>query len=173
MPDEFTQAGSMGSVRAFLEAGLQTSSEAVIANDREGRVISRNPGATRMFGFNAAAAVDRAPDPFTAERLGSRHWRDFHRALAAGRSRHREGELLSVPAVANGGHRISVEFVITRRRDDAGAVIGMVAVTRDVTKRFEEQKLLRRKLAELEAARIANRSSDFRDVKPFTKRVRQ
>ena len=156
MPDEIEQTGSMDSVRPVLEAILQTSSEAIVATDRDGRVTFWNPGATRLFGFNAAEAVDGSLDLIIPETLRSRHWQGFHKAVAAGRSRYGEGELLSVPAMTKSGDRISVEFTITMLRDDTRAVIGMVAVMRDVTKRFEEQRFLRRKLAELEAARIAN-----------------
>ncbi len=156
MPDEIEQTGSADSVRPVLEAILQTSSEAIVATDRDGRVTFWNPGATRLFGFNAEEAVDRPLDLIIPETLRSRHWQGFHKAVAAERSRYGEGELLSVPAMTKSGDRISVEYTITMLRDDTRAVIGMVAVMRDVTKRFEGQRFLRRKLAELEAARIAN-----------------
>ncbi len=130
--------------------------EAIVATDRDGRVTLWNPGATRMSGFNAAEAVDRPLDLIIPGTLRSRHWQGFHKAVPAGRSRYSEGELLSVPAVTKSGDWISIEFTITMLRDDAGAVVGMVAVMRDVTKRFEEQRLLRRKLAELEAVRTTN-----------------
>ncbi len=156
MPEGTEQTGSGESDRPILKAILQGSSEAIIATDRDGRVTFWNPGATRLFGFDAAEAINGSLDLIIPERLRSRHWQGFHKSVAAGRSRYGEGELLSVPAMTKSGDGISVEFTITMLRDDAAAVIGMVAVMRDVTKRFEEQKLLRRKLAELEAARIAN-----------------
>jgi len=45
------------------------------------------------------------------------------------------------------GARISVEFTILLLRDGAQAVTGTVAVLRDVTKRFEEVRELKRRLA--------------------------
>ena len=68
--------------------------------------------------------------------------------MATGTSRYGHGDLLSVPALTKEGLRISVEFTNVMLRDGRGDVAGTVAVMRDVTKRFEEIRQLRRKLAE-------------------------
>ena len=44
--------------------------------------------------------------------------------------------------------RISLEFTIVPLRDETGQMIGMAAIMRDVTARFEEMRALRQKLAE-------------------------
>jgi PAS domain S-box-containing protein len=59
-----------------------------------------------------------------------------------------EGDLLSVPAVRQDGTTISIEFTIVPLKDAAGRMTGMAAIMRDVTKRFEEMRSLKRKLAE-------------------------
>jgi len=46
------------------------------------------------------------------------------------------------------GQRISIEFTILPFRDDAGRMVGIAAILRDVTARFEETRALRRQLAE-------------------------
>jgi PAS domain S-box-containing protein len=46
------------------------------------------------------------------------------------------------------GARISVEFTIVPLREGAGQLIGLAAIMRDVTKRFEETRLMKHKLAE-------------------------
>jgi len=66
--------------------------------------------------------------------------------MAGGQSRYSDGELLSVPAQRKDGSQLSVEFTITPIRPEAGVTIGLVALMRDVTARFEETKELRRKL---------------------------
>ena len=40
------------------------------------------------------------------------------------------------------------EFTVLPFRDDAGHIVGIAAILRDVTKRFEEMKALRQQLAE-------------------------
>ena len=59
----------------------------------------------------------------------------------------RERGSSSVPAVRKDGERISVEFTIVPLKDEIGRMVGMAALMRDVTKRFEEMKALRRQLA--------------------------
>jgi PAS domain S-box-containing protein len=67
--------------------------------------------------------------------------------MAGGHSRYGAGELLSVPALRRDGSRLSVEFTITSMRAASGETVGLVAVMRDVTARFEEMKALRAKAA--------------------------
>jgi PAS domain-containing protein len=72
--------------------------------------------------------------------------------MRSGQSRYGDGQLLSVPAVRKDGTRVSVEFTIVPFTDDAGQMIGIAAVMRDATARFEELRALRRQLAAHPAA---------------------
>ncbi|MCK1518217.1 PAS domain S-box protein [Bradyrhizobium sp. 190] len=133
------------------EALLNSASDAIIATDREGRITFWNPGAERIFGFTAADAVGQSLDLIIPENLRARHWSGFRHTMATGTSRYGHGDLLSVPGLTRDGARISVEFTIVLLRDGAQAVTGTVAVMRDVTKRFEEVRELRRRLAGADA----------------------
>jgi PAS domain S-box-containing protein len=53
-----------------------------------------------------------------------------------------------VPALRKDGATISVEFTIMPLHDEAGRLIALAALIRDVTKRFEETRALKRRLAE-------------------------
>ncbi|MBV9460296.1 MAG: PAS domain S-box protein [Bradyrhizobium sp.] len=125
---------------------LASSSDAIIATNREGHITFWNPGAERIFGFAANEAVGKSLDLIIPENLRARHWEGFHHVMKTGISRYGDGDLLSVPGLAKDGRRISVEFTIVMLRDETG-IAGTVAVMRDVTKRFEELRDLRRKLA--------------------------
>ena len=46
------------------------------------------------------------------------------------------------------GGGVSIEFTIVPLRDGAGELTGLAAIMRDVTKRFEETRALKQKLAE-------------------------
>jgi PAS domain S-box-containing protein len=133
---------------ALGEALLQSASDAIIATDREGRITFWNPGAERIFGFTAEEAAGQSLDIIIPENLRARHWEGFRRTMATGTSRYGHGDLLSVPALTKDARRISVEFTIGLLHDDRQEVAGTVAVMRDVTKRFEEVRELRRRLAE-------------------------
>ena len=67
--------------------------------------------------------------------------------MRTGQSRYGDGQILSVPAVRKDGTRVSVEFTIVPFSDDAGRMIGIAAIMRDATARFEELRALRRQLA--------------------------
>jgi PAS domain S-box-containing protein len=134
------------------EALLASSSDAIIATDREGRIVFWNPGAERIFGFAAQEAVGQSLDLIIPENLRARHWEGFRHVMQTGTSRYGHGDLLSVPGMTKDGRRISVEFTIIMLQDGDG-VTGTVAVMRDVTKRFEEVRELKRKLAEASQSR--------------------
>jgi len=127
---------------------LDSASDAIVATDREGRIMFWNPGAERMFGFTAAETCGQSLDLIIPENLRARHWSGYRHTMATGTSRYGHGDLLSVPALTKDGRRISVEFTILMLRDGAQQVTGTIAVMRDVTKRFEEIRELKRRLAE-------------------------
>jgi PAS domain S-box-containing protein len=130
------------------EALLHSASDAIIATDREGNITFWNPGAERIFGFTAKEATGQSLDLIIPENLRGRHWSGFRHTMETGTSRYGHGDLLSVPGLTKEGARISVEFTILLLRDGTQAVNGTVAVMRDVTKRFEEVRELKRRLAE-------------------------
>src|SRR3954452_5198161 len=131
----------------LAEALLHSASDAVIATDRDGRITFWNPGAERIFGFSAAETIGQSLDLIIHDNLRTRHWAGYRHAMATGESRYGHGDLLSVPGLTKDGRRISVEFTIAMLRDELDRPGGTVAILRDVSKRFEEVRELRRKLA--------------------------
>ena len=67
--------------------------------------------------------------------------------METGTTRYGAGDLLAVPAIRKDGSRISTEFTIVPFRSETGAMVGIAAVMRDVTKRFEEMRALRKAAA--------------------------
>ena len=86
------------------------------------------------------------------EALRKRHWDGYDQTMRTGQTRYGDGQLLSVPALRKDGVRLSVEFTIVMLRDDRQEPTGTVAVMRDVTKRFEEVRELKRRLAQAGAS---------------------
>ena len=134
------------------DALLNSASDAIIATDREGLITFWNPGAERIFGFTGGEAVGQSLDLIIPENLRARHWSGFRHTMETGTSRYGHGDLLSVPGLTKDGRRISVEFTIVLLRSQTEAVAGTVAVMRDVTKRFEELRELKRRLAQAGAS---------------------
>jgi len=133
----------------LIDAILTTASDAIIATDRAGVINFWNPGAARIFGFAADEIIGRSLDLIIPDNLRARHWDGFNRVMETGQSHYGHGDLLSVPALTKSGGRISVEFTIVMLQDRQNRPTGTVAILRDVTRRFEETRSLKRQLAEL------------------------
>ncbi len=131
-------------------AVLESTAEAVIYSDDKGAIRFWNAGAERIFGFTPAEALGQSLDLIVPEKQRGAHWKGYDAVMASGQSRYGGGDMLSVPALTKDGRRISVEFTIVALKDEGGAMLGMAAILRDVTKRFDELKALRRKVMELE-----------------------
>jgi PAS domain S-box-containing protein len=131
--------------RALADALLHSMSDAIVASDSEGRITFWNPGAERIFGFSRSEAIGQSLDLIIPERLRARHWAGYTQAMRTGESRYGHGDLLSVPALRQDGTRLSIEFTIVPLKDEAGAMVGVVATLRDVTARFEEMRALRQR----------------------------
>ncbi len=130
---------------------VEGSPEAFVLGDREGVIRLWNAGAEALFGWTAAEAIGRSMDLIIPERLRGRHWDGYHQVMATGQSRYGSGDLLAVPAVRKDGAAISIEFTIQMLHDERGALVGPLAIIRDVTKRFQREKELARRVKELEA----------------------
>jgi len=137
--------------RIVAEAG-----DAIIVADREGTIRLWNRRAEEMFGYLVAEALGQSLDIIVPERHRQRHWEGYRRVMATGETKYGRGELLSVPAVRRDGSRISVEFTITLLKDAAGQVEGVAAIMRDVTERWQQERALRDRLAELESRLAAS-----------------
>jgi len=129
------------------------SPDAVVFGDAQGIIRLWNAGAAAIFGFTAAEAVGQSMDIIVPERLRGRHWEGYHRTMATGVSRYGAGDLLAVPAVTKDGRSISIEFTIQMLKGPSGEILGPVATMRDVTKRFQREKDMSRRIKELEASR--------------------
>lgn len=139
-----------GVTEAWLaEAVVAESAEAIVVTDPVGIIRLWNNGAARIFGFSAADVVGQSLDVIIPEKLRARHWQGYQQTMLTGYTRYGD-KLLSVPALHSDGHRLSIEFSVALLRDEAGRIVGISAIMRDVSDRREAEKALRTKLAELE-----------------------
>jgi len=123
---------------------LRQMPDAVVYSDAEGRIRFWNEGAERVFGFQKAEAEGQSLDIIIPVSLRERHWVGYKHTMRTGETRFGAGDMLAVPALRKDGTRVSVEFTIVPFRDEVGRMVGIAAVMRDVTARFEEMKALRR-----------------------------
>lgn len=151
-PAVVAAAGSPGVVDC--EQLVAVIGDAVIVSDPAGAITLWNAAAERMFGFTAGEAMGKSLDIIIPERQRQRHWDGYEKTMATGETRYGH-DLLRVPAVHKDGHSLSIAFTVALLRGTDGAVTGIVAVVRDETARWTEERKLRRRLAELEAVATA------------------
>ncbi len=133
----------MSNPQNFYETLAKEAPDAIVYADAEGKIRFWNRGAERIFGFSEAEALGQSLDIMIPERLRARHWEGYAQTMRTGATRYGAGDLLAVPAVRKDGTKISIEFTILPFRDEAGRMVGIASILRDVTKRFEEMKALR------------------------------
>jgi PAS domain S-box-containing protein len=133
----------------LCERIVSASGDAVVFADQDGVIRLWNDGAERIFGHSREEALGRTLDLIIPEKLRGRHWEGYRRVMDTGVTRYGD-DVLAVPAIHKDGARRSIEFTVALVRDDAQTLIGIAAVMRDVTERFEKERQLRARLQALE-----------------------
>jgi len=124
--------------------------DALIVADANGAITLWNPAAESLFGYTQEEALGQSLDLIIPDRLRKRHWEGYDKTMATGITRYGQ-DLLKVPAVGKNGKAMSIAFTVALLRSPDGQVSGILAVIRDETVRFHEEKALRNRIAELEA----------------------
>ncbi len=133
-----------------FEQLVSSIGDAIIVADPNGAITLWNPAAERIFGFTQSEALGQSLDLIIPQRLQQRHWDGYHKTMQTGQTRY-GNDLLRVPAVHKDGRALSIAFTVALLHSDTHAITGIVAVIRDDTARFNEERSLRKRLAELEA----------------------
>ncbi len=127
---------------------LRCMPEALVFADLQGIIRRWNRGAENVFGFSAAQALGQSLDLIIPEKLRKAHWDGFDKAIARGDTLPGRSSAIT-RALHQSGEQIYVDMSFAMVKNDAGQLIGSMAVARDATKRFLQEKNLRRQLAEL------------------------
>lgn len=134
-----------------LTALVSAVGDAVVACDRDGQITLWNPAATRMFGFSETEALGQSLDIIIPERMRKRHWDGYAQTMATGITKYGH-DVLRVPAIDKTGATLSIAFTVAMLFDETAKVETVVSVMRDETARFHQERALRKRIAELEAA---------------------
>ena len=128
---------------------LDAVGDAVIAADASGAIVFWNPAATRLFGYAQNEAMGQSLDLITPQRHQKRHWDGYYKTMQTGQTKYGH-DVLKVPAVHKDGHALSIAFTVALLHSPDQKVSSIVAVIRDETARFAEERNLRKRLTELE-----------------------
>ena len=134
-----------------FQALVWAMGDAVIGAARDGTILLWNPAAERMFGFTAQEALGRSLDLIIPERFRTRHWEGYREVMRTGRTRY-GADVLRVPALHKDKRTLSIAFTVALVRSRDNEIHMIVAIVRDETARWKEDRALRQRLTELEAA---------------------
>lgn len=129
---------------------VDAAADAIIAAGADGRILLWNRAAARIFGYTADEALGQSLDLIIPERFRARHWDGYQRVMASGQTKY-GSEVLRVPAEHRDGHSLSIAFTVTLLELPEGRGRAIAAIMRDETARWNEERDLRRRLADLEA----------------------
>ena len=125
--------------------------DGVVVCDAGGAIIVWNPAAERIFGFTESEALGKSLDLIIPERQRQRHWDGYHKTMATGETRY-GSDVLRVPALHKEGRPLSIAFTVGMLYTPDNKVSAIVAIVRDETARWTEERTMRARLNQLEEA---------------------
>jgi PAS domain S-box-containing protein len=129
---------------------LRSMPEALIFSDLQGIIHVWNQGAENVFGFTATEAIGQSLDLIIPERMRKAHWDGYRMAIERGGTKPGRTSMIT-RSLHKSGESIYVDMSFAMVKNPEGKMLGSMAVARDATARFQEEKNLRRQLAELTA----------------------
>jgi PAS domain S-box-containing protein len=129
---------------------VQAIGDGVVVANADGKIVLWNPAAERIFGFTQAEAMGQSLDIIIPQRQQPRHWDGFTKTMETGQTRY-GNDVLRVPAVHKDGHSISIAFTVALLTGADRKVDAIVAIVRDESARFVEDRALKKRLVELES----------------------
>lgn len=130
---------------------LHALGDGVIVCDAKGAITFWNSAATRIFGFTESEAIGQSLDLIVPQRQRQRHWDGYNKTMATGQTRY-GNDVLRVPAIHKDDKPLSIAFTVALLHAPNGEVSSIVALVRDETERWGEERKLRARLAQLETA---------------------
>jgi PAS domain S-box-containing protein len=123
--------------------------DAIIVADTHEKIVLWNPAATRIFGYLEEEALGNTLDLIVPERQRQKHSEGYSHSMETGTTRYGTS-LLKVPAKHKDGSMLSIAFTVGMLFDASGKANGVVAIIRDETERFAQERALKKRLADLE-----------------------
>ncbi len=123
---------------ARLQALIYAMPDMVIFKDREGRHLTVNKSAEEFFGLHQNEVYGKTGDELLPSGIAALYGRGDHHAMNSPVPVQSEDRLMG-----RDGAETILDTIKTAIRDDQGTVTGLVAVSRDITKRKQAEEQIR------------------------------
>jgi PAS domain S-box-containing protein len=138
--------------RALLAAIVDSSDDAIVSKTLEGRILSWNRGATRIFGYEPHEVIGKPITIIVPPELFGEEQQILEKLRNGERIDH-----FDTVRITKDGRRIAISLTVSPIRAADGTVIGASKVARDVSERKRAEELLRQNE---EALKLADRRKD-------------
>jgi PAS domain S-box-containing protein len=129
---------------AHFGAIVSSSDDAIVSKTLDGRVMSWNAAATRLFGYQPAEMIGHSITRIIPPELHKEEERILAQLREGGHIDHYE-----TVRVAKDGRRIDVSLSVSPLRDKSGRIVGASKIARDITERRQAEMLQRLLVQEL------------------------
>ncbi|HEY6824665.1 MAG TPA: PAS domain S-box protein [Steroidobacteraceae bacterium] len=138
--------------RVLLAAIVDSSDDAIVSKTLEGKILSWNRGAARIFGYEAHEAIGQPITIIIPPELHAEEQQILDKLRRGERIEH-----FDTVRITKDGRRIAISLTVSPVRAPDGTVIAASKVARDVSDRKLAEERLR---ASQEALRLADRRKD-------------
>jgi PAS domain S-box-containing protein len=115
---------------ALLQAIVESSEDAIVAETLDGRITAWNPGARRLLGYESSDAIGQPATILVPEHVRAAEQQLRERVLAGERIRDYETQ-----RITRTGDAIDVSCMLSPIRDATGALLGLAHVLHDIGRR--------------------------------------
>ncbi len=123
-------------IRLRVAVLVDSSDDAIVSFTLDGRIVSWNPGAERLFGYRLAEVLGRPISLLVPA--------DRAEELRANIARVCQGERIpgyDTVSVRKDGSRVDISAALSPIRDGSGEVVGVASIARDITDRRRNEAL--------------------------------
>jgi len=129
---------------------VANAGDAIMVSDAKGAIVLWNQACERIFGYPEAEVLGQSLDVIIPLRQRQRHWEGYQKTMETAITKY-GADLLRVPALHKDGRTLSIAFTVSMLFSADNKVTGIAAIVRDESKRFAEDRELRKRLMEAEA----------------------
>lgn len=123
--------------KAFLASIVESTHDAVIGKDKEGRVLSWNKSAQAMYGYTEDEIIGKSINTIIPAEL-----RDEIEGLMAAALAGETVDKYETRRLRKDGSEIDVSLIISPIQDANGSVLGLSTIARDITERKQVERRL-------------------------------